>query len=157
MALSRAPSQVSAGGVSRRRFICSSSRKLRKPFFLLWRTDADDRVGAYAVSFDEELVEASQGRQLACDGGLGILLLVQDDQIAPHGVDIDRSQKLVNIDFWMSRYGRGCSGVVRAESVVMTVHFSPGLAASGEEFTELQQVNAIAFGRMRMKRFSNWR
>ncbi len=61
----------------------------RKPFFLLWRADADDRVRAYAVSFDEELVETSQGRQLACDGGLGVLLLVEDGHIAPHRVDIN--------------------------------------------------------------------
>ena len=98
-------------GVGRRRFeetlYLFILEETREPFFLLWRADADDRVGAYAVSFDEELVETAKGRQLACDGGLGVLLLVQDNEIASHGVDIYRSQEPVNIDFWMSRYGRG--------------------------------------------------
>ena len=125
----------------------------REPFFLLWRADADDRIGAYTVPFDEELVEAAKGRQLACDGGLGVLLLVQDDEIASHGVDIDGSQKLVDIDLGMSRYGRGCPGVVRTEPVIVAVHFSPGVAASGEKLTELQQVNAIALGSMRTEAF----
>ena len=70
-------------GVGRRRFeetfYLFIFEETREPFFLFWRADADDRVGAYAVSFDEELVEAAKGRQLACDGGLGVLLLVQDD------------------------------------------------------------------------------
>jgi len=59
-----------------------------EPFLLLWRADSDDWVGAYAVPFDKELIEAAKRCELACDGGFGVLLLVQYNHIASYGVDV---------------------------------------------------------------------
>jgi hypothetical protein len=111
---------------------------------LLGRADEDHGVCLGVLVLVGPLVEGSEGRDLACHGGGGVLLIVEVGEETPDGVGIGLADKGGD-----GAWRRGLVALEQVEGLLLNGLIDDGAQLVGEVLDKLAQIGAVALGGVR--------